>query len=501
MNKNKKRFLLDTSVIIDSPENLVSLSQNGENELFITDVVLKELNGHKEDNLQEKGFMARSFIRSLDQGILLTEKSLVQHKEKLSSKKKKETRVFHQNETDKTAKVGDSIHTFKCLFEGFSTAIPLTVITRTKYDQASNTNDLKIAEIAKDYSLELITNDISLKIIAISNNIVASSMKKDRVDTPESIDFRKIYFATPEKKETVLKEIISKEKSHTQIILKELAPKQSPKDADYPSGREAYYLINGTGAIQIDGESDGDSYKDYRVKPLNIEQKFYLNLLRNLNPSNNGILVVTGSTGSGKTLMALQEGIRRVSDPDDKIDGIVYMRNTVTANDNVAELGFRKGDQNTKLGYFAYPLYGAINFILENSFGKNKEKLSEISDANKRSATTKEQHTEEFMARYNIEVMDIAHARGITISNKFIIFDELQNSSLATLKLVGSRVGKNSLIILMGDFEQVDHPYLTKNRNALVSMLKKATTDSRLAGIQLRETIRSVTADWFQKSI
>lgn len=498
--KQKKRFLLDTSVIIDSPENLVSLYQNGENELFITDIVLKELNGHKEDSVNEKGFMARSFIRSLDQGILQTERANVKNA-KLVSKGSKKQAHQHKvivNEAETVKKSGDSIHVFKCLFEGFTTPISLFVVNRIKYEPVNNSNDLKIAEIAKDYDLELITNDISLKIIGLSAGITASSMKKDRVDSPENITFQKIYFATPDKLESVRKEIISKERNGNQIILKELLPKEGAnKNLDVPSAREEYYLVNGTGLMPVDGESEGSQYKDYRVKPMNIEQKFYLNLLRH----NSDILVVTGSTGSGKTLMALQEGIRRVSDKDDKIDGIVYMRNTITANDHVAELGFRKGDQATKLGYFAYPLFGAINFILENSFGKGKEKLGDVSDVNKRNATTQEDHTTEFMAKYNIEVMDIAHARGITISNKFIIFDELQNASLATLKLVGSRVGKNSKLILMGDYLQVDHPYLTKNRNALVSMLQVAMKDARVSAIQLKETIRSATADWFQKSI
>jgi len=205
--------------------------------------------------------------------------------------------------------------------------------------------------------------------------------------------------------------------------------------------------------------------------------------------------VATGFTGSGKTLIAFLEGLRRVQSKDSSINGIVYIRNTVTANDHVAELGFRKGDQDQKLGYFAYPLYGAINFYINATKKKNEKKESD--------KTIKEEKTEEFMEKNNIEVMDIAHARGITITDKWVIFDELQNASNDTLKLMGTRIGKGSKMIMLGDYKQVDHPYLTENRNALVYMLKiaKENKTGDIPTIQLRTTIRSEIANWFDKNL
>ncbi len=158
---------------------------------------------------------------------------------------------------------------------------------------------------------------------------------------------------------------------------------------------------------------DANDFKDYQVKPTNLEQKF---LLRMLAMPSAEIAVITGSTGSGKTLMALQEGLRRVKDKNDSIDGIVYLRNTVNANDKASELGFRKGDQNQKLGYFAYPLFGSINFLIDNAaIGKKSKNLEEVK-SEKSNAITKEGATTKFMEDYNIEVMDIAHARGVTIT-------------------------------------------------------------------------------------
>jgi PhoH-like ATPase len=96
--------------------------------------------------------------------------------------------------------------------------------------------------------------------------------------------------------------------------------------------------------------------------------------------------------------------------------------------------------------------------------------------------------------------MDIAHLRGTTISRKFVIIDEAQNMTNATLKLIGTRMGDETRLVVMGDPGQIDHPFLSKRRNALVSLLNKAQHNNFIAGIQLRHTIRSQVADWFDKN-
>ncbi|MFW6308152.1 MAG: PhoH family protein, partial [Campylobacterales bacterium] len=74
-------------------------------------------------------------------------------------------------------------------------------------------------------------------------------------------------------------------------------------------------------------------------------------------------------------------------------------------------------------------------------------------------------------------------------------------SSNATAKLIGTRIGEDSRIVFLGDWAQIDHPYLSKFRNGLVTMLKKAKEDDFVSGIQLRHTIRSEVAGWFQKNL
>lgn len=142
-----------------------------------------------------------------------------------------------------------------------------------------------------------------------------------------------------------------------------------------------------------------------------------------------------------------------------------------------------------------YPLFSAINFTIDklqqNSLAKRIEYKGETK------SIQKEQATEYFLQKHNIEVIDIAHARGITLANKFIIFDEVQNASNATIKLIGTRVGEGSKIVFLGDWAQIDHPYLSKFRNGALSLLQRALNDDKIAAMQLRQTIRSDIAKWF----
>ncbi|MEJ2468318.1 MAG: PhoH family protein [Campylobacterales bacterium] len=171
----------------------------------------------------------------------------------------------------------------------------------------------------------------------------------------------------------------------------------------------------------------------------------------------------------------------------------------MTASDPQAELGFRKGDEHEKLGYFMYPLYSAINFTIEH---QNKHSIeAQVEFTGNTNSTKRENATELFMAKYNIEVMDIAHMRGTTISRKFVIIDEAQNMTNATMKLIGTRMGDETRLVVMGDPHQIDHPFLSKRRNALVTLLNKAQHSDFLAGVQLRHTIRSEVANWFDKNL
>lgn len=146
-----------------------------------------------------------------------------------------------------------------------------------------------------------------------------------------------------------------------------------------------------------------------------------------------------------------------------------------------------------------YPLYSAINFTIdklqEGSLAKRIEYNGDVNTIEKRDVT------DYFIKKHNIEIMDIAHARGVSIARKFVIFDEAQNAQDSTIKLIGTRIAQDCKIVFLGDWKQIDHPYLSKFRNGAVTMLQKAQNSDFVSGIQLKNTIRSDIAQWFEENM
>lgn len=471
---NTKCYLLDTSIILDDTQNIIFLWQNAQNELFISDVVIEELD-KKKDLQNETGFFAREFFRCIN-----SDGGNINGHLQLPLKESFESIAKSNNDFTQTI-----------LFKYETFTIPLTLIYRPKYKllpQEHSYNDSKLIEIARDYDLILLSNDISLKVRAQAQGIPAQSLFRDRVENPSDIDFWAFFELHKDiplvdlKDDNIFQNL-------TQWSLVQVEELDNTDSALYKTGKKTFGLKVGKEFEELHLDEILKTNQPY-IMPINLEQKMLYALLTH--PQNN-LTIATGSTGSGKTLIALQAGITLVK--NGRVDGIIYMRNTITANDKEAELGYRKGDENQKLGYFMYPLYSAINFTIdklqEQSLAKRIEYRGEVNGIQKQDAT------EYFLQKHKIEIVDIAHARGISIGNKFVIFDEVQNASNATIKLIGTRIGEGSKIVFLGDWAQIDHPYLSKFRNGALSLLSKALNDDFIAGIQLRQTIRSDVASWF----
>ena len=489
MSNAQNCYLLDTSVILDDPINILRISENNENVVAITDIVLAELNNKKDDMRSDAGFRAREFFRLSDNEQSGTV-AYADLPECLKCSAKKEI-------CDK-----DLYYRLVLPFEPSvlgnhddDNEIPLYIIYRgsyhitRSYSEAKGLNDAKIGEIAKDYNLKLLTNDISFKIAAEVQGIPTDSIRNSRVENADAIEFAHTYYY----KDAPL--IDDEEEHHNFEQLSFIEQAKSEQGETYETGIQRYAMVlNGSLEWSDFDKRFGEYFDDNLVRPLNLEQKFYYSIMTH---PQNSVTVVAGATGSGKTLVALQAGLELVK--EGIVEGIVYSRNTVTATDSQSELGFRKGDQDQKLGYFMYPLYSAVNYTIEHQTKRSID--AKVEYTGNTNSMQRENATEQFMAKYNIEVIDIAHLRGTTISRKFVIIDEAQNMTNATLKLIGTRMGDETRLVIMGDPHQIDHPFLSKRRNALVSLLQKAKHTDFVAGVQLRHTIRSEVANWFDKNL
>ena len=100
-----------------------------------------------------------------------------------------------------------------------------------------------------------------------------------------------------------------------------------------------------------------------------------------------------------------------------------------------------------------------------------------------------------------IEVAPMAFIRGRTFSKSIIIVDEAQNASIHELKTIITRVGDDSKIVLLGDVEQIDTPYLDTLSNGLTIVIEKFK-DQEIAGhVTLMKGERSKLATLASKII
>ena len=180
------------------------------------------------------------------------------------------------------------------------------------------------------------------------------------------------------------------------------------------------------------------------VNTRNREQNFAMNLL--MDPEVD-FVTLTGTAGTGKTLMALAAGLTQVLD-DRRYTEIIMTRATVSVGEDI---GFLPGTEEEKMG----PWMGALDDNLE-VLGKTENGSSEWG----RAATNE-------LIRSRIKVKSMNFMRGRTFLNKYVIIDEAQNLTPKQMKTLITRAGPGTKIVCMGNLAQIDTPYLTEGSSGM----------------------------------
>lgn len=136
-----------------------------------------------------------------------------------------------------------------------------------------------------------------------------------------------------------------------------------------------------------------------------------------------------GPAGTGKTFLAAVLAVQALLNDD--VERLILTRPAVEAGE---KLGFLPGDLQQKVDPFLRPLYDALYEFIDPA------KIPDL------------------MERGKIEVAPLAYMRGRTLSNAFIIVDEAQNTTPAQLKMVLTRLGFGSRMVVTGDITQTDLP-------------------------------------------
>ncbi len=136
-----------------------------------------------------------------------------------------------------------------------------------------------------------------------------------------------------------------------------------------------------------------------------------------------------GPAGTGKTYLAVAKAVEALI--NDEVAKIVLIRPVVEAGEH---LGFLPGDIGQKIDPYLRPLYDALYELL------GPERVSAL------------------IEKKAIELAPLAYMRGRTLSDAFVIMDEAQNTTIAQMKMLLTRIGFGSRVVLTGDLSQVDLP-------------------------------------------
>lgn len=160
------------------------------------------------------------------------------------------------------------------------------------------------------------------------------------------------------------------------------------------------------------------------LRPRTLRQKTYVEAMER-----HDLTLALGPAGTGKTFLATVQAVRMLQER--KVERLILTRPAVEAGER---LGFLPGDLQQKVDPYLRPLYDALHTLLGT------------------------ERTNALLEKNVIEVAPLAYMRGRTLADAFVILDEAQNTTATQMRMVLTRLGENSRMVVTGDPTQIDLP-------------------------------------------
>ena len=212
-----------------------------------------------------------------------------------------------------------------------------------------------------------------------------------------------------------------------------------------------------------------------RIQPRNREQRFALNLLLQ---DSIKLVTLVGKAGTGKTLLAIAAGLQKVA--DEKLYTRLLISRPVVPMGK--DLGYLPGDVNEKLTPWMQPLYDNFDLI----FGTQ--------DTKEKPGHWRRGH-EELIEMGVLQIEPLTYIRGRTIPQQFLIIDEAQNLTPHEVKTIITRAGEGTKVVLTGDPDQIDNPYIDAASNGLTYVVERFKDEPLAGHITLAKGERSGLAE------
>ncbi len=436
VRKEKKIFVLDTSVIIYEHESILNFD---EHDIGIPITVLEELDNFKKGN-DNKNFEAREFIRLID--------------------KLARDQMLHQwNPIN-----GKGKGNFKVLMDSNSAIDANVVFNEVKPDHRILNAALRLQRESKTKKVILVSKDINLRLKAKSLGLQAEDYTTGKVQNISSLYSGKTII------ENVNPDMINLLYEKGYCVPEDILGKTAPYKNHYyilKSGKKSalacYNPLNGM-VEHVEKRSV------YGIKARNAEQTFAMHAL--LKPEIR-LVSIQGVAGTGKTLIALAASLEQKRDYKQ-----IYLARPIVPLSN-KDIGYLPGDIKSKLNPYMEPLWDNLKFI-QNQYSESDKEYNRIT---------------EMVNLEKLVITPLAYIRGRSLSNICFIVDEAQNLTPHEVKTIITRAGENTKIIFTGDVHQIDTPYLDSQRNGLSTLIDRLKGHDLYAHITLEKGERSELAN------
>lgn len=447
-----KTFVIDTNVLL---HNAAALYMFDDNHVVIPFAVLEELDKFKKQN-DDVGRNCREAIRQLDK---LREKGRLTEGVVWNDRGGKVRVEFADDERPEVL--------------------------------SENTPDNRIIAIAWKLVNEgehtvLISKDINVRLKSDALGIQTEDFEAMRVDSdrlyPGYADLQ------------VTGDLIDQLYEEKQLELSELKPYLVE---EYPDGETYPLVVNANQYLTLRDVGDeshtglarrladtehiipvqGPRKPVYGIMARNVQQTMALDLLLD---DEIKLVTLLGTAGSGKTLLALASGMNKIF-TEQRYDKLLVARPIMPMG---RDIGFLPGDKDEKLASWMQPIFDNLSYLVSTRGAGTQH-------ADSKPAETR---VNQLLESGRLVLEALTYIRGRSIPHQFIIIDEAQNLTPHEVKTIVSRVGEGTKIVLTGDVNQIDNPYLDSASNGLSYMVERLKGQALVGHVTLARSERSELA-------
>lgn len=452
----RKHFVLDTNVLLHNPSAIFMFA---EHEVVIPLTVLEELDRFKK-NSDDTGRNSRQAIRQIDrlrqQGRLLDGVPLNDH--------------------------GGTLRLDRC-DRSMEFALDL--------NEADN-RILAVAHAmhAADKHTVFISMDINARVKGDALGIPVEDFLAQKVDAD--------WLYTGHAAITVPGEIIDELYDERQLELAKLqqylvVPGENGEPVSFTPQTNQFLLLKSledeshTGLSRLLADTDhlipiaGPRRPVFGIMARNLEQTMALDLLLD---DEIKLVTMLGAAGTGKTLMAIAAGMHKVF-KDERYDKLLVARPIMPMG---RDIGYLPGDKDEKMAMWMQPIFDNLAYLLSTR-GSHLGPTGGHAESH-----TTEQRIKQLIAGGNLVLEPLTYIRGRSIPHQFLVVDEVQNLTPHEVKTIVSRVGDGTKIILTGDINQIDNPYLDASSNGLSYLIERMKGQALSGHVTLSKTERSTLA-------